>query len=61
MHKYGRRIITALALLITLWLIWSRLRIVVWVAMPWWGLLLMAVVIFLAVDYILAQVFRRNP
>ena len=57
MRQSARKIATALALLITFWLIWSKLHIVIWVHMPWWGLLIVAVVIFLAIDYIFAQVF----
>ncbi len=57
MRQRARRLATALAVLITLWLIWDRLHIVIWVQMPWWGLLILAVVIFLAIDYIFDQVF----
>lgn len=57
MRQRARKLATAVAILITLWLIWDKLHIVVWVQMPWWGLLIMAVVIFLAIDYIFAQIF----
>jgi hypothetical protein len=52
--------LTAIALVITLWLIWDKLRIVVFVRVPWWGFLLMAVLLFLAVDYILDRLFSRD-
>jgi hypothetical protein len=52
---------TVIALLITLWLILSRLRFVVWVAVPWWGLLLIAVLLFLLIDFILGRIFRSRP
>ena len=52
--------LTAIALVITLWLIWQKLYIVVRVDMPWWGFLLMAVLLFLAVDYILDRLFNRR-
>lgn len=52
--------LTAIALVITLWLIWEKLRIVVFVHMPWWGFLLMAVLLFLAVDYVLDRLFNRG-
>ncbi len=59
--RYGiARALTAIALVITLWLIWDKLRIVVFVRMPWWGFLLMAVLLFLAVDYILDRLFNRG-
>jgi len=57
MRQRARKIATALALLITFWLIWSKLHIVIWVNVPWWGLLVVGVIIFLAIDYIFAQVF----
>lgn len=61
MNRSNTRIVTGIALAITLWLIWSRLNIVIWVAMPWWGLLILAVVIFLMVDYVLSLIFRARP
>lgn len=61
MSRTGRTIIAVAALAITLWLIWSRLRIVVFVPMPWWGLLLMGLLIFLALDYLIARIFARRP
>ena len=30
-----------------IWLIWSRVNIVIWVPLPWWGLLIMGLLIFL--------------
>jgi hypothetical protein len=54
-------LITAVALLIVLWLIWQRLHIVVLVAIPWWGFLIAAVLLFLAIDYILDRLLRRAP
>jgi hypothetical protein len=58
--RRSRSLITAAALALVLWLIWSRLHIVVFVAVPWWGLLIGAVLLFLAVDYVLGEVFRRR-
>jgi hypothetical protein len=52
-------IITLAVLLLVLWLIWSRLHIVVWVAVPWWGLVLGGLALFLALDYLLHRVLRR--
>ncbi len=54
------RIVSALALLLTLWLIWSRLHIVVFVNVPWWGLLLLAVLVFLVLDYIIGSLFKQR-
>ncbi|MCU0491310.1 MAG: hypothetical protein MUD01_06975 [Chloroflexaceae bacterium] len=58
--RTGTRIITAIALLLTFWLIWSRLNIVIWINIPWWGLLIVAVVIFLMIDYVLSMLFKRG-
>ncbi len=57
MRQRARKLATALAVLITLWLLWDRLHIVIWVQMPWWGLLILALVIFLAIDYVFDQIF----
>lgn len=54
------RIVSALALLLTLWLIWSRLHIVVFVNVPWWGMLLFAIVLFLILDYVIGSVFKKT-
>ena len=57
MRQRLRKMATALAVLLAFWLIWDKLHIVIWVQMPWWGLLIMGIVIFLAIDYIFAQMF----
>ena len=58
MRSAGRRIVTLLALAITLWLIWSRLHIVFVVNLPWWGFLIFGVGLFLTIDYMLDRVLR---
>jgi hypothetical protein len=58
----GRRtggIATVIALAVTLWIIVSRLHIVFWVQLPWWGFLLMAALLFLAIDYLIGRVLSR--
>jgi hypothetical protein len=52
--------LTLTAFVMVFWLIWSRLHIVLWVTMPWWGLLLGAVALFLGFDYLLHRVFGRR-
>jgi len=46
-----------LAVLIAFWLIWSKLRIVVWVQASFWQILLLfailAVALFLGIDHLL--------
>ncbi len=60
MRRRAGSLLTAVALLITLWLIWSKLRIIVFVSIPWWGFLILGVLLFLAVDYILSKLFDRE-
>jgi hypothetical protein len=52
-------IAAAIALVVTLWIIVSRLHIVFWVQLPWWGFLLMAALLFLAIDYLIGRVLSR--
>jgi hypothetical protein len=61
MSRAGRTLIAVVALVLTFWLIWSRLHIVIWVPMPWWGLLLAGLLIFLALDYFIGKLFARRP
>lgn len=61
MSRAGRTLIAVAALGIVLWLIWSRLHIVIWVPLPWWGLLLAGLLLFLALDYLLSKIFARRP
>lgn len=58
MRRRAASLSTAIALLITLYLIWTKLRIVIFVNLPWWGFLLLIVVLFLAIDYVLDRVLR---
>lgn len=46
------------AILIVLWLIWSRLHIVLFVQIPWWGLLIVGLVLFLVVEYVIERITR---
>lgn len=61
MGRTARSLATALALVLAFWLIWSRLHFVVLVQMPWWGLLLLGVVLFLTLDYLISRIFARRP
>jgi hypothetical protein len=58
MKRRGISLVSAIALVIVLWLIWSRLHIVLFVQMPWWGLLLLGVALFLALDHLIARLVR---
>lgn len=61
MSRAARSLIALAALGLVLWLIWTRLHIVLWVPLPWWGLLIMGLLIFLALDYLIAKIFARRP
>jgi hypothetical protein len=57
MKRRGTSLAVTAAVLIAFWLIWSKLRIVVWVQATFWQILLLmlvlAVVLFLGIDYLL--------
>jgi hypothetical protein len=61
MSRRGRTLLSLGVLALVLWLIWSRLHIVIWVPMPWWGLLLAGLLLFLALDYLLGRILARRP
>ncbi|WP_238613564.1 hypothetical protein [Candidatus Oscillochloris fontis] len=56
MQRAYSALLTLAALGFVLWLIWSRLRIVVWVSMPWWGLLLVGLILFVSIDFLIHRV-----
>ena len=58
MRKRASSLASALALLVVLWLIWTRLHIVFFVTIPWWGLLIVAIVLFLTLDHFFHRLFR---
>ncbi len=57
MRRQGTSVAVTLAVLIAFWLIWSKLRIVIWVQASFWQLLLLfavlAVVLYLVIDHLL--------
>jgi hypothetical protein len=57
MARVGRSVLLAVAVLIAFWLIWSRLRIIVWVSANFGQMLLLmavlALVIFLGLDHLI--------
>ena len=56
-RRSGTTFAITAAVLIAFWLIWSRLRIVVWVQASFWQILLLfailAIVLFLGIDHLL--------
>lgn len=53
-------LITAVIFLAILWVVLDRLHIVIWVNTPWWGLLLMGVVVFFIIDFAVSRVMNRS-
>ncbi len=60
--RLGRSVILAAAILIAFWLIWSRLRFIVWVQASFWQLILVmgviALVLFLGLDHLFNRTRR---
>jgi len=44
---------------VILWLVLQRLIVVVFVPIPWWGLLILGVVLFLVIDYLVSNAISR--
>jgi len=61
MSRAGRSLLSVGILALVLWMIWSRLHIVIWVPLPWWGLLLMGLLLFLTLDFLISRIFARRP
>jgi hypothetical protein len=59
MSRSTRSLITFFIVAFVFWLIWSRLHFVVLVQMPWWGLLILGLVLFLVLDWVVARVVRK--
>lgn len=51
-------LITTLIFAYILFRVLDRLFIVVWVQMPWWGLILAAVVLYLVIDHLVHRLLR---
>lgn len=51
-------IVTTVIFAYILFRVLDRLFIVVWVRMPWWGLIVAAIVLYLAIDYFVHKIFR---
>ena len=59
MRKRASSLISTAALMLVLWFIWTRLRIVFLVVIPWWGFLLIAILLFLVIDHFLHRALGR--
>jgi len=51
-------LITTLIFAYILYRVLDRLLIVVWVQMPWWGLLIVGVVLYLVIEHLVHRIFR---
>ena len=58
MNRIARSAAAFAALGFVLWFLFTRLHIVVVVPMPWWGLLITAVLAFLALDWLISKILR---
>lgn len=59
MSRTARSLVSLALVFLVLWLIWSRLHIVLFVPLPWWGLLIAGLLIFLALDWLVARIMRK--
>ena len=50
-----------LAVLLIFWFVWSRLHIVIWIPVPWWGALIGVVLLFFVLQHLIATLLRRRP
>jgi sterol desaturase/sphingolipid hydroxylase (fatty acid hydroxylase superfamily) len=60
MRTVGQRIASLVTVIIFLWIlsiILRRVWIVIWVQTPWWVLVLIGVILFLAIDYLVHRAF----
>jgi hypothetical protein len=56
-----RRIASAITTVIMgyiLYRILDRIFVVIWVNVPWWGLILLAVLLYLAIDYMVNRILK---
>lgn len=51
-------ILTTLIFVYILYRVLDRLLIVIWVQLPWWGLLLALLVLYLLIDHLVHRLFR---
>jgi len=56
-RRFLASLVTTLIFGFILYKVLERLFVVVWVQMPWWGLLLLLVVLFLLIDHMVSRLF----
>lgn len=60
MRRHGSSLAVTLALLVAFWLIWSKLRIVLWVQVSVWQMLVLFVVLAVVLYAGLDHLFNRS-
>jgi putative effector of murein hydrolase LrgA (UPF0299 family) len=50
-----------IAILLLGWFLWSRLHIVIWIPVPWWGALIGVVLLFLVIQHLIVTLLKRRP
>ncbi|RIH83071.1 hypothetical protein Mterra_02422 [Calidithermus terrae] len=56
-RRFLASLVTTLIFGFILYKVLERLFVVVWVQMPWWGLILLLVVLFLLIDHMVSRLF----
>lgn len=51
-------VLTTLIFAYILYRVLDRLFVVIWVQMPWWGLIIAAIVLYLVIDYLVQRLLR---
>ena len=59
MKNYSQRFLIGIAVLVAFWLIWSRLRIHVWVNLSGWQLMVLFAVLVLGIFLVLEHLISR--
>ena len=59
-RRSARTLLTGLIVLFVLWQIWQKVHIVLWIHIPWWGLILAALVVIVILDLLLDQFLKDS-
>jgi hypothetical protein len=59
-RRHAASLITTLIMGYILYRVLDRLFVVIWVNVPWWGLVILGVLLFLAVEYLVNRVLGVN-
>lgn len=51
-------VVTTVIMGYILYRILDRIFVVIWVSVPWWGLILLAVLLYLAIDYMVNRILK---